>query len=163
MNRIQAQWSKLWQLLTAPETGKTYQQAGALTGDVLKETGTLFWLVLCVFLVGFEWFWKISIQSGRDFRDWLDNMEKTSPERIVSEASKAIANIGKTSLSSTLSQAKKALGLPEPPTPTAPAPAPAAAKPVAVAPPVPTPPPAPPAPAPAATVATEASEPSTSL
>ncbi len=160
MNRIQAQWSKLWQLLTAPETGKTYQQAGALTGDVLKETGTLFWLVLCVFLVGFEWFWKFSIQSGRDFRDWLDNMEKTSPERIVSEASKAIANIGKTSLSSTLSQAKKALGLPESSAPTAPAPAPVAAKPVT---PVPTPAPAPPAPAPAATVATEAAEPTNSL
>ncbi|HIK54173.1 MAG TPA: hypothetical protein IGS37_03285 [Synechococcales cyanobacterium M55_K2018_004] len=111
MNRIQAQAKQLWQLLTTPTTAKTYQQAWVLTIQILKETGLLLWLVICLSLVFFDWFWKFGVQSGRNFRSWLNNMESTSPENIVSGGGSALVTLGKNSLNAVLSQARQQLGL----------------------------------------------------
>lgn len=112
MDKIQAQAAHLWQRLSAPETGATYQQAALLTGDLLKETATLLWLLICLFLVAFEWFWKTSVQLGSNFRAWLSGIEQSSPDRVVSEAGRALLSAGKNSVGFTLSQAKEQLGLP---------------------------------------------------
>jgi hypothetical protein len=112
MDKIQAQASHLWQRLSAPETGATYQQAALLTWDLLKETASLLWLLICLFLVAFEWFWKTSVQLGSDFRAWLSGIEQSSPDRVVSEAGRALLSAGKNSVGFTLSQAKGQLGLP---------------------------------------------------
>jgi hypothetical protein len=120
MNKIQAQATNLWQRLSAPDTGATYQQAALLTWDILKETATLLWLVICLFLVAFEWFWKTSVQLGSDFRAWLSGIEQSSPDRVVSEAGRALLLAGKNSVGFTLSQAKEQLGIAlEPPAPAA--------------------------------------------
>lgn len=120
MNKIQAQAAHLWQRLSAPNTGATYQQAALLTWDILKETATLLWLVICLFLVAFEWFWKTSVQLGGDFRAWLSGIEQSSPDRVVSEAGRALLSAGRNSVDYTLSQAKEQLGISlEPPAPAA--------------------------------------------
>jgi hypothetical protein len=120
MNKIQAQAANLWQRLSAPDTGATYQQAALLTWDILKETATLFWLVICLFLVASEWFWKTSVQLGSDFRAWLSGIEQSSPDRVVSEAGRALLSAGRNSVGFTLSQAKEQLGISlEPPAPAA--------------------------------------------
>lgn len=114
MNRIQTQAQKLWQMLSAPETGKTYQQAWTATVQILKETGLLLWLVVCLFLVFFDWFWKFSIKSGSDLREWFNTLERPSPERIVSESGRTLLTVGQDSLNKVLTQARAQLGLPQP-------------------------------------------------
>lgn len=112
MDRIRDQAAKFWQTLSAPETLTTYQEAGAVTWRILQELGLLLWLVLCLGLVAVDWFWKNSIQAGRNFRYWLSGLEQPSPERIASEAGKAIVSVGKGSFDYTIAQARGQLGLP---------------------------------------------------
>jgi hypothetical protein len=112
MDRIQAQAALLWQRLSAPDTGATYKQAALLTWDILKETAALLWLLICLFLVAFEWFWKNSIHLGSSFRAWLAGIEQTSPDQVVSEAGRALLSAGKNSVGFTLLQAKEQLGIP---------------------------------------------------
>lgn len=139
MERIKTQADKLWKLLSNPDTFATYQKALQVTWDILRETGLLVWLVICLVLVVFEWFWKTAVGSGRRFRAWFDGIQGSS-DQLASEAGKALLTAGKNSLDYTLSQAKTQLGLPVEvePAPTAIA----AGPPAPVAPPVPTAPPA---------------------
>ncbi|MGQ9869544.1 hypothetical protein [Leptodesmis sp.] len=111
MNRIKAQWEKLWQILSQPKTYATYKEAGQVTWAILKETGVLAWLGICLLLVVFEWFWKTAIGSGRNFRNWFNNLEGSS-DQIASETGKALLSAGKNSLDFTINAAKAQLGLP---------------------------------------------------
>jgi hypothetical protein len=143
MDRIKEQATKFWQIVSAAETAKTYQQAAGLTWQIIKELGLLLWLVLCLVLVAGDWFWKNSILAGRRFRQWINNLEQPSPDRMVSQAGQALLSASKGSVNVTLSKARSELGLPEPaplppvtPAPakpnakdTAPSPAPASVSP----------------------------------
>ena len=111
MDRIQTQAALLWQRLSAPDTGATYKQAALLTGDILKEAAALVWLLICLVLVAVEWFWKTSVQLGRDLRDWLTGLDQSSPDRVVSEAGRALLLAGRNSIGFTLFHAKEQLGI----------------------------------------------------
>ena len=112
MNRIQDQAAKLWQTLSATDTVTTYKQAGVVTWNIVRELALLVWLVFCLVLVAIDWFWKNSIQAGRNFRYWLTNLDQSSPDRIASEAGRALLTVGKDSLDTTISKARTQLGLP---------------------------------------------------
>jgi hypothetical protein len=112
MNRVAAQAGKLKQLLTNPKTYATYQTIAQTTWNIVVETGLLMWLVMCLSLVAFEWFWRVSVGAGRDFRSWFDNLQGSSDE-IASQTSQAILAAGKNGLNFTISTAKSQLGSPK--------------------------------------------------
>lgn len=116
-NQVSSQADKVWQMVSAPSTANTYKEALTLTWTILRETGILLWLVLCLGLVAFDWFWTNSIQTGRRARAWFDSIEEPSADRVASEAGRAILAVSKSSLAFTLSQARESLGLPEKPSP----------------------------------------------
>jgi len=110
MDRIKAQADKLWTLLLAPDTYAVYKNFVTTTWSILRETGLLLWLSLCLFLVVFEWFWNNSLQAGRNTRNWFNNLEGSN-EQIASETGKALLSAGKNSLDFTITTAKQQLGL----------------------------------------------------
>jgi hypothetical protein len=112
MDRVTAQANTLKQLFSDSKTYETYQAVGQTTWKILVETGLLVWLIFCLSLVFFEWFWKLSVGSGRDFRHWFDNLQGSSDE-IAAETGKAILSVGKSGLDFTISTAKSQLGLPK--------------------------------------------------
>jgi hypothetical protein len=112
MDRVKAQADTLRKMVLDPTTYRTYQTLGQTTWTILAETALLVWLVLCLSLVVFEWFWKFSVGSGRDFRHWFDNLQGSS-DQIASETGKAILSAGKSGLDFTISKAKSQLGLPQ--------------------------------------------------
>ncbi len=124
MERIQAQANKLWQIISNPSTAKTYQETLALTWAILKETGQLLWLVLCLGLVAGDWFWKKSYKAGQDTRVWVDTMqtkvetpdaegsdEATSSANFLSETGKSLLSAGQAGITLALNTAKQQLGI----------------------------------------------------
>ncbi len=132
MDRLKTQAAKLWQLLFAQETAATYQKTLTLTVQILKETGLLLWLTICLVLVLFEWFYKNATQAGQNVRTWINHQqeENTSPDHIASGFGKALLTAGQNSLTYTLTQAKEQLGLAIEPQPIEPKPTPEPAAPV---------------------------------
>lgn len=110
-NQIQAQAAKVWQTVSAPTTTETYTNTFLVTWLILKEIVYLFWLILCFGLVFSEWFWKTGYTSGSNFRDWLNNLEKPTPDRLLSQTGKAILSAGQSSVNLALSAAKEQLGI----------------------------------------------------
>jgi hypothetical protein len=115
MDRIKAQADKLWTLLLAPQTYAVYKTFVTTTWAIVRETGLLVWLGLCLFLVGFEWFWHTSLATGRNTRTWFNHLEGSN-EQIASETGKALLSAGKNSLGFTIATAKQQLGLAAEPT-----------------------------------------------
>lgn len=111
--QLSDQANKVWGLLSDPNTTSTYTQTLDVTWKIIRETGSLLWLTLCLSLVGVDWFWSQSIGAGRRFRNWLETMEKPSSDKVTAEAGKAIASVGKNGVSYAVSAARKQLGLPE--------------------------------------------------
>lgn len=111
--QLSDQADKVWGLLTDPNTTSTYTQTLDVTWKIIRETGSLLWLTLCLGLVGVDWFWTRSIGAGRSFRGWLETMEKPSSDKVTAEAGKAIVSVSKNGVSYVVSTARKQLGLPE--------------------------------------------------
>lgn len=162
MDKIKEQANVVSQLVFAGETGEIYKKMFSRTWDILRETGLLIWLVVCLTFVGGEWFYRNSVNLGRSARVWYTNFStKTAEAEAPSMEATGEALLGtlKSGTASLLTLARQQLGLPEPeptappvasaPKPVAPAPAapPAPVAPPVVEPPAPTPftPPAAPA------------------
>ncbi len=123
MERIQTQANKLWQIISSQSTVKAYQDTLALTWLILKETGQLLWLVLCLGLVAGDWFWKKSYQAGQDTRVWIDTLqtqvetpageaaEATSTADFLGETSKSLLATGQATVTRLLNTAKEQLGM----------------------------------------------------
>ncbi len=111
--QLSDQADKVWEILTDPNTTSTYTQTLDVTWKIIRETGNLLWLTLCLGLVGVDWFWTRSIGAGRSFRSWLETMEKPSSDKVTAEAGKAIASVSKNGVAYVVSAARKQLGLPE--------------------------------------------------
>lgn len=113
MEKIKSQASKVSELVFAPDTGATYKKTVALTWAILRETGVLLWLVICLAFVGGEWFWKNSIHLGRRARVWYQDFQSPSsdepktPTEIGQSAVTALSNGAET----LLYNAKKQLGI----------------------------------------------------
>jgi hypothetical protein len=110
-NPIFAQINKLRQIVSASETLNTYTQAIVLTWTILKETGILLWLILCLVIVGFDWFWTQSIAAGQRFRLWLNQFQATDSDQIAAHMGQEILTVSKASLDYTIAQAREQIGL----------------------------------------------------
>jgi hypothetical protein len=127
MDKIKAQADKLWQLISNPATGNAYTQILALTWSILKETGLLLWLVICLVLVLGDWFWKYSFQAGQNTRNWVNELqtksttETASSDDFWSQTGKSLLAAGQNSVNVALTTAREQLGIEAPPasTPTA--------------------------------------------
>lgn len=129
---ITSQADKLRQTVFSPDTAATYTQAGSLTWMIVKETGYLLWLVVCVVLVLGEWIWKTAYTTGQTARTWVNNLEskESAPsvgmDQVLSDTGKKIWEVGKSSALKALSTAKDQLGVANepvaPPAPKPPAP-----------------------------------------
>lgn len=120
MEKIKGQANKVGELIFASETGATYKRTLTLTWDILRETGVLLWLVICLVFVGAEWFWKNSISLGRSSRSWYEGLKEPSaeePKSATAMGQSALTALG-TGAETLLYNAKKQLGLDaQPPTP----------------------------------------------
>jgi len=132
VERIKNQANKVSELVFSADTGATYKKTFTLTWDILRETGLLLWLVICLVFVGGEWFWKNSISLGRRARDWYNDFQAPSAEEPKSAT--AMGQSALTAISAStenlLYQAKKQLGIdaappaPKPTKPVSPPPGP---------------------------------------
>jgi hypothetical protein len=119
MNRIKTQANKLWQLIFSPSTSATYQQTLTTTWSILKETGLLLWLVVCLVLVLGDWFWNASYTTGQNARRWVENLQasdettggETSSSEILGKTGKSLLSVGQTGFAAALSTAKGQLGI----------------------------------------------------
>lgn len=118
--QIQTQADKLWKTVTDPSTASSYKQTANVTWNILKETGYLLWLVVCLGLVFGEWVWKTGYRTGWQFRGWVNslNAEKPSADQLLSETGKSLLEVGKSTAAAAILAAKDQLGIenkPEPP------------------------------------------------
>ena len=114
-SKIQAQAAKFWQSVVSAETLNAYTKAIDVTWTMFKEAAILLWLVLCLVLVIFDWGSDVATSAGRGARSWWDGMSKVDNNDIAAETGKQIVAASKASLSSTISQARSQLGLPDKP------------------------------------------------
>jgi hypothetical protein len=109
---ISDQANKLWQIIIAPNTADSYKQALGVTWTILKEAALLIWLVLCLVLVVFDWFWDNSIAAGQNTRAWFSRFTSDDTSQVASEMGKGLLAAGKTSLDYVVAQAREQVGLP---------------------------------------------------
>ena len=140
MEKIKGQAGKVGELIFAADTVTTYKKTIILTWAILRETGVLLWLVICLVFVGAEWFWQKSIVLGQSTRTWYEGLKEPSdaePKSATEMGQSALSAVN-TGAETLLYQAKKQLGIEaEPPAPkpkqppvkATPAPAPEPAKP----------------------------------
>ncbi|HEY9737075.1 MAG TPA: hypothetical protein V6D06_12365 [Trichocoleus sp.] len=144
MDRIKDQASKLSQLLLAPETGATYTRTLTLTWAILRETGLLVWLGICLVFVGADWFWNNSIELGRRGRVWYNSLSEKAEgttSQPLGTTGQSLLEAGKSGANYLLTQARAQLGIQAPPASATPTPTPTPTS-------TPTPPAPKPAPAP---------------
>jgi|LakMenE18May11ns_1017448.scaffolds.fasta_scaffold9913166_2 hypothetical protein len=134
MDKIKQQANIVRQLLFAGDTAQIYQQTLTRTWDILRETSQLVWLVICLTFVGGEWFYRRSVQLGRDTRTWYNDLSRQTPSpgegQSMETTGQALLDTVQSGASYLLSQARKQLGLQEPPAPPASPAAPPAPKPL---------------------------------
>lgn len=119
MDTLKTQANKLWQLIFAPATAATYQQTLGTTWAILKETGLLLWLVVCLVLVLGDWFWKASYATGQKTRTWVAEMQTSAQDStaeadssdLLGKTGKSLLSAGQTSLAAALAAAKGQLGI----------------------------------------------------
>lgn len=124
---VSAQASKVWQLLTAPSTASSYQQAFGVTKEIVQETAQLLWLLFCLVLVAGDWFWKRSIAAGQNTRTWVNDLiepkeRSAKPTQTASQIWEGFLASGKSMANSLLTTAKQQLDVPVDESPAAPAP-----------------------------------------
>lgn len=134
MDKIKQQANIVRQLLFAGDTAQIYQQTLTRTWDILRETSQLVWLVICLTFVGGEWFYRRSVQLGRNTRTWYNDLSRQAASpgqgQSMETTGQALLDTVQSSTSYLLSQARKQLGLQEPPAPPASPAAPPAPKPL---------------------------------
>lgn len=118
MTRLKEQLQTLWALLASAETLMAYRRVVVVTGQIIKETLILLWLVLCLGIVALEWLGRGAIAVGQWSKGAVDRAQDLSGDRVVADTGEALKTAGVGSLRFALDQAKAQLGLP--PTPPAP-------------------------------------------
>ncbi|MEO0989085.1 MAG: hypothetical protein AAFY20_26610 [Cyanobacteria bacterium J06639_14] len=146
MDKIKQQSNRVGELIFSADTGATYQKTLTLTWNILRETGVLLWLTICLVFVGAEWFWNFSIDLGLKARAWYESTKEPKAEepKSATEIGQSVLSALGTGTETLLYQAKQQLGIdadapaPKAPTPTAKTNSPVAT--ASAAPPTPAPP-----------------------
>ncbi|WP_181357678.1 hypothetical protein [Stenomitos frigidus] len=142
-NQIQTQAAKVWQLVKDPDTGATYTKTVSTTWALLKETGYLLWLVVCLTLVFGDWIWRTGYRTGWSTREWINNFEKPNTDRVAQDAGQGLLEASKSAVTSAIATAKNQLGIEAKPEPLLTSTPPATPAPKATPAPTPTPTPTP--------------------
>lgn len=143
-NPIRSQATKVWGMIKDPATGATYNQTVSTTWTILKETGYLLWLVVCLTLVFGDWIWHTGYRTGWSTREWINNFEKPKTDRIAQDAGQGMLEASKSALASAITTAKNQLGIEAQPEPLLASGTPPTSTPEPTPAPTPTPTPAPP-------------------
>ncbi|XHX77028.1 MAG: hypothetical protein RBJ76_21705 [Stenomitos frigidus ULC029] len=110
-NQIQSQAARVWGIVKDPTTGAAYTQVFAITWLILKETGYLLWLVICLTLVFGDWVWRTGYRTGWSTREWINNFEKPDTDRVAQDAGQGLLEASKSALSGAIATAKQQLGI----------------------------------------------------
>ena len=110
-NQIQSQAAKVWGIVKDPATGATYTQTAGTTWLILKETGYLLWLVVCLTLVFGDWLWRTGYRTGWSTREWINNFEKPDTDRVAQDAGQGLLEASKAAFSNAIATAKSQLGI----------------------------------------------------
>lgn len=111
-NPIQYQAAQLCDTLFAPDTALTYKEATLKSGEILKQTARLIFMLGLLFVVFVVWVWSVGFQSGQGFRGWLET-EQPTLERLLQEAAKILLKPFELVAEWSQSQVKELLGIPE--------------------------------------------------
>lgn len=114
MDQIQAQASKLWDLLFAPETAKIYQKTLALTWDILRESARLIWLVICFVFVFGAWASETVLQTSYGLRNWVEAQTSDSGSTSLPAMSKSLLASSQNGAAHLLDHARSQLGMQQP-------------------------------------------------
>lgn len=117
MNKLKTQFATVSELLFSGETRQTYAQAFSLTGSIIKETLTLFWMVFCLVFLIFVWGWQYAQQIGRNVKVWYHNQERHDSEHLFQQFSHAFLEAGTSGTTFAITQAKEQLGIQNDPKP----------------------------------------------
>jgi hypothetical protein len=125
-----------WKTVSDKDSLGTFQKTILFIWNILRETGRLLWLVLCLGLVLITWIWTSSKTSSQKFQAWYESIPEPKSEHVWAEASQFLASASRSTAANVMVQAREQLGLPaqQAPTPVVKVvtSAPPAAKPAAV-------------------------------
>ncbi|XGB42954.1 MAG: hypothetical protein LVS60_03805 [Nodosilinea sp. LVE1205-7] len=120
MDKIKEQTNRVIQLVFAGDTAQIYQRTLTRSWDILRETGILIWLVICLVFVGGEWFYRNSIQLGSQTRAWYQQVSEnsgvsgTDPSQSVGSTGQALLHSLQSGALYLLDQARQQLGITKP-------------------------------------------------
>lgn len=117
MQKLKTQFATVGELLFSSDTRDTYAKTLSLTGSIVKETLTLFWMVFCLVFLIFVWGWQYAQQIGRNAKIWYENQERRDSEHLFGEFSKAFLTAGTSGTTFAIAQAKDQLGIQNDPKP----------------------------------------------
>ncbi len=125
--------TKIWfQTISSEETVAAYQRvvqsliaavqslwdALGVSWNILKETGKLVWLFICLGLVAFDWLIDGVKQLIEKTKGLSQQTSNVNSETYFADMSKALLEAGKTGAVQAISQAREQLGLPKAERPT---------------------------------------------
>ncbi|MBU6228851.1 MAG: hypothetical protein KGQ93_04065 [Cyanobacteria bacterium REEB459] len=93
MDKIKDQTHRVMQLIFSRDTADIYQKTLSRSWEILREAGLLIWLVICLVLVGGEWFYRNSIRLGSQTRSWYQNLTTGSGGADI-DAAESMGNTG---------------------------------------------------------------------
>ncbi len=114
MDRVKSQAAVVSQLLFDPKTGSAYKDVLVLTGQIIKETAFLIWLLICSVFVFAAWFGDVAIGAGRKARTWWQTQQSDTTEdgnQAAAATGKALLDVSQNGASFLLDKAREQLGL----------------------------------------------------
>ena len=120
MDKIKEQANRVFELVFTGDTAQVYQRTLTRSWDILRETGILIWLVICLIFVGGDWFYRNSVQLGSQTRAWYQQVTESSgasgegPSPSVGSTGQALLDSLKSGALYLLAQARQQLGITAP-------------------------------------------------
>jgi hypothetical protein len=103
-----------WKTVSDKDSLGTYQKTLQTTWNILRETGRLIWLVLCLGLVLVTWLWTSSKTSSQQLKTWYEGIPEPKSENLWTEVSQFLVSTSQGTATKVMTQAREQLGLPAP-------------------------------------------------
>jgi hypothetical protein len=107
-----------WKTVSDKDSLGTFQKTILFIWNILRETGRLLWLVLCLGLVLITWIWTSSKTSSQKLQAWYESIPEPKSEHVWAEASQFLVSASRSTATNVMAQAREQLGLPAPEAPT---------------------------------------------
>jgi hypothetical protein len=103
-----------WKTVSDKDSLGTFQKTILFIWSIVRETGKLLWLVLCLGLVLGTWIWTSSKTSSQKLQAWYESIPEPKSEHVWAETSQFLVSAGRTTATNMMTQARQQLGLPAP-------------------------------------------------